>query len=212
MEGAAGIQIKKACPFPAPHMLAIIQFGLHPDTSASDIRKCACLMVQFAFFARADCGWLLLANQVLLHHDTTFYVNVPAKNIERAQAAPLSRLSAVRFDPDNLFMHLQRKWQRIRCQDTASDFHWSFQQEEPAPTSSIMSTWLREIMTRLDLIIPPGVSYTGHSLRRGGASAAHAIDVSLPRIMAWGLWAYVKTAISYLDTSMMPTEAAKIFW
>jgi hypothetical protein len=50
-------------------------------------------------------------------------------------------------------------------------------------------------MKGLDLPTPdvsytghPGVSYTGHSLRRGGASTVHAINVCLPIIMHLGLW------------------------
>ena len=59
LEGAQGVQIKKACPFPAQHMSDILRFGLHDNTSDNDVRKCACLARQFAFFARADSGWLL---------------------------------------------------------------------------------------------------------------------------------------------------------
>ena len=67
-------------------------------------------------------------------------------------------------------------------------------------------------MATLELPVLPGVQFTGHSLRRGGASAAHAINVSLPRIMAWGLWTDMRTAISYIDISVMPTDAAWFFF
>ena len=90
LEGAQGVQIKKACPFPAQHMRDILRFELHDNTSDNDVRKCACLAAQFAFFARAESGWLLRAHHVLLHDDT-FSVNVSAKTVERIQAAPFSR-------------------------------------------------------------------------------------------------------------------------
>ena len=68
-------------------MIDILRLGLQVNTSANVARKCACLTAQFAFFARADSGWLLRAHYVLLHDDT-FSVNVSAKNVERIQAAP----------------------------------------------------------------------------------------------------------------------------
>jgi len=54
--------------------------------------------------------------------------------------------------------------------------------------------------------------YTGHSLRRGGASAAHAINVSLPMIVHWGLWKDASTALSYIDVTIQPDEGAFVFF
>ena len=67
-------------------------------------------------------------------------------------------------------------------------------------------------MATLELPVLPGVQFTGHSLRRGGASAAHAINVSLRRIMAWVLWTDMRTAISYIDISVMPNDVAWFFF
>jgi hypothetical protein len=192
-------------------MLAILRLGLQDNTSDNNVRKCACLTAQFAFFSRADSGWLLLEQQVLLHDDT-FSVNVSDKNVERIHADPLSRHTNIQYDPDKLFMQLQRKWQRIRRSSSASALYWLFKDADQAPTSSIITTWLRDIMAILGLPVPPGVQYSGHSLRRGGASAAHAIDVSLPRSMAWGLWIEMKMAMSNIDVSVMPTDAARLFF
>ena len=66
-------------------------------------------------------------------------------------------------------------------------------------------------MLALDLHTPPGVSYTGHSLCRGGASAAHSINVSTPRIIAWGLWRDFNTVITYIDVNVQQDGAAYIF-
>ena len=67
-------------------------------------------------------------------------------------------------------------------------------------------------MDVLDLYTPPGVSYTGHSLCRGDTSAAHAINVITPRIIAWGLWRDFNTAISYIDVNVQQDKAAYIFF
>ena len=114
----------------------------------------------------------LLAEDVDIFNDT-FSINVKAKNIERSQAAPLSRVTSATHDPQRLFQQLQIKWKRLRGHNINQRPYWFFQDEQPA-TAQIITTWLREIMLALDLHTPPGVSYTGHSLRHGGASAAHS--------------------------------------
>jgi hypothetical protein len=37
-------------------MLTIVMYGLRPNASKHNIRVCACLAAQFAFFSRADSG------------------------------------------------------------------------------------------------------------------------------------------------------------
>ena len=145
-------------------MRDILRFGLHDNTSDNDVRKCACLAAQFAFFTRADSGWFLRAHNVLLHDDT-FSVNTSAKTIERIQAAPLSRHTNTKYDPDKLFMQLQRKCHRIRIKSVASNFYWLFNNGDQAPTSSIITTCLWDILATLELPVLPGVQFTGHSLR-----------------------------------------------
>jgi hypothetical protein len=121
------------------------------------------------------------------------------------------------------FQQLQKKWKHLRghninkspgsCQACHNVLlsHWLFHDEQPA-TAHVITTRLREIMASLDLQTPPGVSYTGHSLRRGGASVAHAINVSSPRIIAWGLCRDFNTAISYIDVNVQQDQAAYIFF
>ncbi len=51
-----------------------------------------------------------------------------------------------------------------------------------------------------------------HSLRRGGASAAHAIGVSIVVIMAWGFWESLASALLYIDVSVRPSSEALFFF
>jgi hypothetical protein len=53
-------------------------------------------------------------------------------------------------------------------------------------------------LVELDTPTPPGVECGGHFLRQGGASAAHAIGVSIAVIMAWGLWKFLASALLYI--------------
>jgi hypothetical protein len=43
-------------------------------------------------------------------------------------------------------------------------------------------------------------------------SAAHAINVSTPRIIEWSLWRNFNTAISYIDVNVQQDRAAYIFF
>jgi hypothetical protein len=65
-----------------------------------------------------------------------------------------------------------------------------------------------------ELNIPtlPGVKWTGHSLRRGDASAAHAIGASSAVIMAWGLWKSRASALLYIDVAVQPSSEALFFF
>jgi hypothetical protein len=213
IEGARHQKPTTATPFPSAFMLAILTFGLLEDTADVHVRECACLAAQFAFFSRADSGCLLLVKDVLVHGDT-FSINASAKNIGRIQAAPLSRLTstAARHDPGRLFQRLQEKWKLIRQHTHQEALYWLFDGEALPSSPTVISTWLSRIMKTLDIPIPPGVSYTGHSLRRGGASAAHAINVSLPMIVHWGLWKDASTALSYIDVTIQPDEGAFVFF
>jgi hypothetical protein len=204
---------RTATPFPAAFILTILKFGLLADAADVHVRECSCLTAQFAFFSRANPGCLLLVQDVLVHCDT-FSINTSAKNIGRIQAAPLSRLTSTvaRHDPGRLFKQLQGKWKFIRQHTNKETLCWLFDGEAPPSSTTIISTWLSRIMKTLDIPIPPSVSYTGHSLRRGGASAAHAINVSLPMIIHWGLWKDASTAHSYINVMVQADEGAFVFF
>ncbi len=64
----------------------------------------------------------------------------------------------------------------------------------------------------LDIPTPPGVKWTGHSLCRGGASASHAIDVSIAVIMVWVLWKSLASALLYIDVSVRPSSETLFFF
>jgi hypothetical protein len=90
-QGSVMLQPQQVTAFPAEHMFAIVQFGLRPDASNHQVRVCACLTVQFAFFSRADSGVLLTVINVQATF-STFSINQSPTNVARNQAAPSSRV------------------------------------------------------------------------------------------------------------------------
>ena len=205
------LQPQQVTAFPAEHMLTIVMHGLRPDASKHQIRVCACLAAQFDFFSRADSGVLLTAINTQVSN-TTLSINQAAKNVARNQAAPSSRVSSAQDDPDNSFIKLQLRWKMLhKHRDT--DLYWFFD-DDPASlskNSGIITEWLLLLLVELDIPTPPGVKWTGHSLR-GGASVAHAIGVSIAVIMAWGLWKSLASALLYIDVSVRPSSEALFFF
>ena len=212
LQGSSMLQPQQVTAFPAEHMFTIVRYGLRPNTSKHHIRVCACLAAQFAFFSRADSGVLLTAINAQVS-DTTLSINQAAKNVARNQAAPSSRLSSAIDDPDNYFNKLQLRWKILR-NHRDSDLYWFFEDDSASlsKNSGIITEWLLLLLIELDIPTPPGVKWTGHSLRRGGASAAHAIGVSIAVIMAWGLWKSLASALLYIDVSVRPSSEALFFF
>ena len=106
LQGSSMLQPQQVTAFPAEHMLTIVMYGLRPDTSKHQIRVCACLAVQFAFFSRADSGVLLTVINAQVTN-TTLSINQTVKNVAHNHAAPSSRVSSAQDDPDNCFNKLQ---------------------------------------------------------------------------------------------------------
>jgi hypothetical protein len=76
---------------------------------------------------------------------------------------------SIQGDPDNYFIKLQLRWKILRNhRDT--DLYW-FCDDDPASLSKnsgiIITEWLLLLLVELDIPTPPGVKWTGHSLRRG---------------------------------------------
>ena len=62
-------------------------------------------------------------------------------------------------------------------------------------------------------VAPAGEAWTGHSLRKGAASGAGAIDVALFRICFMGGWSIRSAAVhDYIDATCPDTPAARRFF
>ena len=94
---------------------------------------------------------------------------------------------------------------------------------QPEPSSRVSSAQddpdncfnklqVRWKMLRNNQVTPPGVKWTSHSLRRGGASAYHVIGVSIVVIMVWGLWKSLPSALLYIDVSVWSSSEVLFFF
>jgi hypothetical protein len=80
LQGSSMLQPQQVTVFPSEHLLTIVMYDLRPDASKHQIRVCACLAAQFAFFSRADSGVLLTTINTQVSN-TTISINQAAKSL-----------------------------------------------------------------------------------------------------------------------------------
>lgn len=213
IEGNDREGIVRRVPLPASVILRILYLGLETP-SLSVLRACACVVVQFLWFARADTG-INLQNAHVGISEFGITLNERTKTIARHLAAPMTRPFHAAWDPSRLVFRLLCRWLQLRGPVSSNDFFWALPGVlTPAPTwsSSLVNVWLREVLTILDVVPPVGCSWSSHSLRSGGASAAFSLGVDLLTIMNWGLWSTLDSLHLYVDVLVRADAAASLFF
>jgi hypothetical protein len=193
----------------------ILRLGL--DTpSVPTISACACLVVQFLWFARADTCIHLRDGHVGIGE---FGVTLTerTKTISRHLSSPVTRPFHAGWDPDGLVLRLLRSWLRVRGPVSQDAYFWAIPGETLASawTSALINGWLQEILSVLGVTTPLGCAWTSHSLRSGGASAAFALGVELLVIiiiMNWGLWSTLDLLHLYIDVLVQSDEVEALFF
>ena len=75
------------------------------------------------------------------------------------------------------------------------------------------ASWLRIVLEHFDLRPPAQQTWSGHSLRKGAASAAAAVGVNLDRICFVGGWKIkAATVHDYIDPTCPATAAGRRFF
>ena len=111
---------------------------------------------------------------------------------------------------------LLAKWERLRDlsgrrPDDAS--YYALPGERHAPPSTAIDSWLKAILAYFALEPPAHESWSGHSLRKGAASAAASIGVSLDRICYCGGWKITSAAVhDYIDPTCPASAAGRRFY
>ena len=99
--------------------------------------------------------------------------------------------------------------------DHPDELAWRLPGENTASWGAhTQDVWLREALAHLKARPPPGFKWTGHSLRKGAASAAAAVGVSLLVIAFFGVWSPTSSTLAhhYVDPTMTACPAAWFFF
>lgn len=213
IEGGSTLTPVRRAPLPASVVWRALQLGLSTHDPRL-LRACSCVVFQFLWFARADTGIQLREAHVGVS-EFGITLNERTKTIARHVAAPVSRPFDAAWDPDGLVLALLLRWRSVRGPVAADAFFWALPEDDVCSStwcSAAISTWLQEVLGALGVAPPVGCSWSSHSLRSGGASAAFALGVDLLVIKSWGLWASLDSLHLYVDVLVAADEAAGLFF
>ena len=198
-------------PVPADVIFDILRFGL-TTIDPSCLRKAACVVLCYCWYNRADSG-VLLQRQHVTFDRRGITVNSLSKTMPRNLACPVHRPHSCRFDPGGLVLQLLLRWHHYSAAwQRPHDCYWSLSSDPPAFRASVIGTWLNDLLPLVQHAPPTGESWTGHSLRSGGASASLAIGVPLFYIMQHGLWKSLQSVQQYLSLVVKHSPAAWLFF
>ena len=105
-------------------------------------------------------------------------------------------------------------WEELRGEPRSDASYFAYEHERRTVfEASQVDGWLALILGHLHESPPTGEAWTGHSLRKGAASGAGAIDVALFRICYIGGWSVRGAAVhDYIDATCPDTPAARRFF
>ena len=227
-------------PIPAPAMYSILRAAEqllslpHSLATLSLARACLATVVTYIFFSRPGVGAKVSTSALVVAHPEQpdlcqlVFTPVGAKGKSRVplgRLAPLCIPARAHAAPEHaqvpgvniaklLLTFIQRRQQEFGSEAPPSAF-WALPGERHTSwTSATQDGWLQEALLHVGLEPPPGQAWSGHSPRKGAASAANAIGVTIAKIAYYGGWAPSSTTLprDYIDPTMPATPAALFFF
>ena len=124
-----------------------------------------------------------------------------AASVSRVLTLDTSRIPGL----DDLLL----RWEAVRGDVPNDASYYALPGQRGFPATQV-DAWLKLVLDHLGAAAPAGESWTGHSLRKGAASAADAIGVSLRRICWMGGWSSQSSAVKdYIDPTCPCTDAGR---
>lgn len=198
-------------PLPADVMLDVLRLGLSTD-DVEVLRRCACLVLCYCWYNRADSGVLLLRRHVTID-SRGITLNSQSKTVARNAGCPVHRPRACRFDADGLVLRLLQRWHDMSSTwQHDDDVYWALPDDSHSWRASIIDRWLQSVLDLVGHAPPTGEIWSGHSMRSGGASASLSIGVDIFRIMVHGIWKSMQSVQQYLSLQVLPCDAAYLFF
>ena len=216
---AAGREAERVY-LPAPVVEEVHEWALALDLSratpaqVSAFRAAVATTLNFCFFARGATGSALLDGHVR-RSDEALHIT-----LEHEKGKAKNARSRVITMPSGSVLGLEAllaKWELYRGQVDPRHSYFALPSELAATKgrrhvtfpSTRIDQWVHEILGHLGRRPPAGDKWTGHSERKGAASASSAIGVQLDRICWCGGWS-IRSAVvhDYIDPTCPPSRAA----
>ena len=107
---------------------------------------------------------------------------------------------------------LLERWERVRGPARKGSSYYALPGQRDFPATQV-DTWLKLVLDHFGVRAPAGESWTGHSSRKGAASAMSAAGVSIDRICHVGGWSVkAKTIFDYVDPTCPDTAAGRRYF
>jgi hypothetical protein len=199
-----------------PHVVsAVFDWALAldlPSASTAEwraFRAAVCTVFTTIFFARGDTGAGLLSQHV---RRSVAGITVTFAR-EKGKARNWDSRTMV-IPPGSVpgLEQLLAKWELARGPVLGDRSYYLLPGERTrgAFPPKQVDVWLREILDHLRVAPPPGELWSGHSLRKGAASGANSIGVTLVIICFAGGWAVASKAVhDYVDPTCPASAAAR---
>jgi hypothetical protein len=191
--------------YPASNLVELLAAAAEsPDLPV--LRAALVIGLDFAFFNRADSAFPITAGDILEDGECIVFRETRFKR-KRADSLTnrVRRFNATRL-PD--LLSVLRSYRARRVEYFNADpppYIWQLR-AEGRPTTALISNIFSFAVATWPQLFPAGVTH--HALRRGGATAAHAIGVPLETICFWGGWAFGSEAVyRYVDFAHEATDA-----
>ena len=173
------------------------------------LRSLLATATAFIYYHRSDTDHGLLDEDLIV--DTGFIM----LRERSAKGKKRNKTRRVIMIPENAipgFAQLILRYKQLRAQlaPVAGDQLWSVDRRKTRATDQ--TAWLKQACDHVGAHPPAGYKWTSHSLRKGAASSAYAINVTLTKIRYFGGWSHTSSAVhAYIDPATLP-DAACIFF
>ena len=173
-------------------------------------RAAVAVVLSFCIFCRGHTGSALRVGDV---RRSAAGVTVTLDNEKGKRVDGVAR--TITFPPGAVpgLEELLSMWEALRGASSASCYFAFPHEQRSTWEPSAVDGWLGSILGHLGESPPEGETWSGHSLRKGAASGAGAIDVALFRICFMGGWSVRGGAVhDYIDATCPDTPAARRFF
>jgi hypothetical protein len=192
--------------FPAGAILALLdRAALSPRVAT--LQAALVVGLDFVFFNRADTAFPIAAGDLTEDGE---YIVFRETRFKRKRADSLVHCVR-RFNAGRLpsLLACLRSYRTLRVAhydpEPLPTFFWQLR-GEARPSTALVGRLFAAAAASWPDLFPAGITH--HSLRRGGATAAHAIGVPLETICFWGGWSFGSDAVfRYVDFTHEATDA-----
>ena len=204
---------------PADVAWRALQKGLSMHTvktleHARVLRACTAVALGFLTMGRADTTVHLRPGDIFWDKNM-LYITLQHEKGRSRRADFAARTVTFPVNPTNLpLLHLLHAWHKFRDSWGHGNVYFGLKGERaPTSPSAALSAWLILVCQLLDVHPPPGCTWSSHSLRKGGASAANAIGVPTAQIRLIGGWQRQSAVVlDYIDAAVLQSPGAWFFF